>query len=220
MEVQLKDGFQHPTSILIAGNSGSGKSFLVANLIRKSKIHPPPEKIYWFYRQNQPLYAELMREGHPIELVEGLPDAISEPRFFDKKLRNLCIIDDLHLEKKSSEHVAQLFCNAGRHSNTTVVYITQNLFFKQSHVRDIRLNAKVIICFKNPQDRMQLTAIGRQIYPGKQKVFVDAIEKCFNRPFGYVVLDLSQATDDKYRVQSAIFGENEYSKPEVYVPNL
>ncbi len=218
MEVNLINGFKHPTSILIAGNSGSGKSCLVANIIRKGAIHPEPEKIFWFYRQYQTLYNELLQEGHPIEFHEGLPENISEARYFDKRSRNLCIIDDLHLEKGSSEHVAQLFCNAGRHSNTTVIYITQNLFFKQSHGRDIRLNAKVIICFKNPQDRLQLSSIGRQVYPGKLQFFMSAVDKCFDRQFGYVVLDLSQATQDKYRVRSSLFGESEQGYPEVYVP--
>jgi len=103
MEVELSREIRHPTSILIAGNSGSGKSVLVSNLIRLGKISPPPEKIYWFYRQYQPLYSELLAEGHPITFIEGLPDEISQARYFDKTKRNLCIIDDLHLEKKASE---------------------------------------------------------------------------------------------------------------------
>ena len=168
MEVQLTNKFHHPTSVQIAWNSGSGKSVLVANIIRLSKLDPPPQRIHWFYRQYQPLYSELLSEGYDIKFIEGLPEEISQANYFDKRYRNLCVIDDLHLEKKSSEHIAQLFCNGGRHSNTSVIYITQNLYFKQSHGRDIRLNAKYIICFKNPQDRLQLLSIGRQVYPGRQ----------------------------------------------------
>jgi len=219
MEVPLKIEIQHPTTILIAGNSGSGKTVLISNIIRKQLLDPPPQKIFWFYRQYQPLYNELLQENHPIQFIEGLPEEISKPGYFNKQLRNLCVIDDLHLEKASSEHVAQLFCNAGRHNNTSVVYITQNLYFKQAHGRDIRLNAKNIICFKNPQDRLQLTSIGRQVYAGKQKYFADALEKCFNRRYDYIFCDLNQSTDDKYRIRTSIFGENEEGFPEFFVQN-
>ncbi len=219
MEVQLTSDFIHPTSILIAGNSGSGKTVLVSNIIRKDKLSPPPQKIFWFYRQYQPLYSELLKEGYPITFIEGLPEEISKSGYFDKNYRNLCVIDDLHLEKSSSEHVAQLFCNAGRHSNTSVIYIAQNLYFKHTHGRDIRLNAKTIICFKNPQDRLQLSTIGRQIYPGKSKYFADALEKCFQRKYGYVCIDLNQSTDDKHRIRTSLFGENAVGKPEFFIPN-
>ena len=218
MEVKLGYHLLHPTSILIAGNSGSGKSYLVANLIRKQLFQPTPTKIFWFYRQYQSLYRELKQEGYPITFSEGIPDDIAKQNFFDKKETNLCIIDDLHLEKGISEQVAQLFCNTGRHSNTSVVYITQNLFFKQPSARDIRLNAKYIICFKNPQDRLQLMTIGRQVYPGKSSFFQSALDQCFKRKHGYVLIDLNQSTEDRYRVRSCIFGENEEGYPEVFIP--
>jgi hypothetical protein len=218
MEVCLKDGFDHPTSILIAGNSGSGKSFLVANLIRVKKICPKADKIYWFYKQYQPLYDSLLNDKYPITFIEGLPDEIVKPGFFDKTLINYCIIDDLHLDPGTGKHVAQLFCNIGRHNNTTVIYITQNLFFKHPAGRDIRLNAKILICFKNPQDRLQLNTIGRQIYPTKMAFFQSAVDECLKRKYGYVCLNLSQNIDDKYRIQTAIFGENEFGFPEVFIP--
>jgi Poxvirus A32 protein len=217
MEVQICDYFSHPTSMLISGNSGSGKSTFVANLIRKGKIVPNPQRIVWFYKQHQALYDELLAEGHVIEFVEGLPDEISQPGYFNKELRNLCVIDDLHLEEKTSKHVAQLFCNGGRHSNTTVIFLTQNLFFKQSFSRDIRLNAKVIVSFKNPQDRQQLQNLGRQIFPQKQLYFTTAVDHALERPHGYIVIDLQHGTPDKFRLKTCIFGENKYAAPEVYM---
>ena len=216
MEVYIADYFSHPTSILISGNSGSGKSTFVANLIRKGKIQPPPQRIVWFYKQYQPLYDELQAQGIVIEFVEGLPDEISQPGYFKKEVRNLCVIDDLHLEDNTSKHVAQLFCNGARHSNTTVLFLTQNLFFKQSFARDIRLNAKVIVSFKNPQDRQQLQNLGRQIFPQKQNYFASAVDSALGRPHGYIVIDLQHNTPDKFRLKTCIFGENSYFAPEIF----
>lgn len=150
--------------------------------------------------------------------MEGLPDEISQSSYFDKRYVNLCVIDDLHLEEKTGKHVAQLFCNGARHSNTTVVYLTQNLFFKQSFGGDIRLNAKVIVAFKNPQDRMQLQLLGRQIFPQKLPYFLAALNVCFERPFGYIVIDLQQSINDKFRLRTAIFGESELGLPEIFIP--
>ena len=218
MEVCAIDAFQHPTSMIISGNSGSGKSVFVSNLLRQQKFCPQIENIYWFYRMYQPLYDELQREGYNIKFIEGIPEDLSKPKFFDKTNNNLAIIDDLHLEQSSSKHIAQLFCNSGRLSNTSVIFITQNLFFKQSFGRDIRLNANVIVCFKNPQDRQQLAILGRQVFPRKETFFSEAVDECFSRPYGYIVLDLDHQTPDRFRVRTNIFGESEPGKTIVLVP--
>lgn len=113
----------------------------MADLINYNKISPPPDRVVCFYKQYQKLYDNLLREGFPVTFVEGLPDDISQANYFDKRYINLCVTDDLHLEEKTGKHVPQLLCNGARHSNTAVVYLTQNLLFKQSFEGDIRLNA-------------------------------------------------------------------------------
>ena len=43
--------FQHPTTILIAGPTLSGKTTFVKRVISNEMIQPPPERIIWFYKE-------------------------------------------------------------------------------------------------------------------------------------------------------------------------
>ena len=46
---------RQPASVIIAGESGSGKSELVENLFREKKLfYPPPQKMVYCYDRWQP----------------------------------------------------------------------------------------------------------------------------------------------------------------------
>ena len=43
--------FLHPTTILIAGPTFSGKTTFVKRLIHTRMIQPPPQRIIWIYKE-------------------------------------------------------------------------------------------------------------------------------------------------------------------------
>ena len=95
------------------------------------------------------------------------------------------------------------------------MYLTQNLFYKSKQTRTMSLNAHYIVLFKNPRDAMQISTLGRQMYPGQNKFLVEAFKNATEKPFGYLLLDLKPDTDEKYRVRTNIFpDERQY----VYIP--
>ena len=84
----------------------------------------------------------------------------------------LLIIDDLMSETDS--RVTKLFTKGSHHKNASVIYISQNLFHKGKENRYISLNSHYLILFKNPRDALQITHLGRQIFPDKGKYFREA----------------------------------------------
>ena len=206
---------KHPFSMLVAGSRKAGKTEFTKNLLSSMNeiINPPPERIIWCYSKHQPkLFEELMSIHSGIEYTHGLP--IGLETMFDRDKNNLIILDDMMDEASKDERVAQLF-SRGRHDNLSVIFLTQNLFHKNQ--RSISLNSDYMVIFKNPRERSQIQSLGRQFMPNKSKFLTWAYEDATEKPFSYLLLDMTPTMDDKYRIRTNILPNQ---KPEiVYVPN-
>ena len=88
----------------------------------------------------------------------------------------MVVLDDLMAE--TDGRVTQLFTKKSRHSNTSVIYLVQNLFPKHKESRTISLNAQYMLVFKNPRDASRVTHLAKQMHPGRvnfvQEAFKDA----------------------------------------------
>jgi hypothetical protein len=199
--------WKHPLTAIIAGPTSCGKTVFTFKLINESQnlISPPPEKILYCYGE----YQEIFNDYPQVTFIEGLPD-ISQ---FDGKQRTLVILDDLMTETNDS--VAKMFTKVSHHRNVSVVYLTQNLFYRSKQNRTISLNAHYIVLFKNPRDAVQVATLARQMYPGRSKFLVEAFKDATEKAYGYLLIDLKSDTDEKYRIRTNIFqGERQY----VYIP--
>ena len=78
--------------------------------------------------------------------VKGVPD-FENP----ENVPTLIVLDDL-MDSAYSTKVSQLFTKGSHHRNISLVLITQNLFHQGPSSRDISLNSKYIVVFKNPRD--------------------------------------------------------------------
>ena len=191
--------WKHPFTCIVAGPTSSGKSVFVAKLLQnvKEMINPPPQKIIWFYGEWQEMYARLQIEN--LTFHEGLPSNDQ----LDPRIRNLVIIDDLLAETDS--RVTKLFTKGSHHRNTSVIYITQNLFDKNKENRTISLNAHYMVLFKSPRDAMQVEHLARQMFPGNTKFMREAFADATAKPFSYMLIDLKPDTPDHLRLRSTIF---------------
>ena len=58
---------------------------------------------------------------------------------------------------------------------------------------------------------LQVSTLGRQMYPGNGKFLVEAFKMATEKPYGYLLIDLRADTLEKYRLRSNIFaGERQY----------
>ena len=114
--------WKHPFTYIAAGPTGCGKTTFVARLLRNASvmIDPPPEQVTWYYGQWQSAYENL--DIPKLRLEEGLPKS------FDTGKRNVVVLDDLMAE--TDGRVTEVFTKKSHHSNTSVIYLVQNLFPK------------------------------------------------------------------------------------------
>ena len=206
MDVRLKHAF----TCTVAGPTSSGKTWFVFRLIKHadSMITPPPEKIMYCYGEFQPVFAEIPG----VEFHEGLPSVDR----FDGKQRVLLIIDDLMNE--ADKNVCDIFTKLSHHRNVSVIFISQNLFHKNKFIRTMNLNTHYIVMFKNPRDAGQVATLARQMYPGKSKFVIEAYEDATKEPYGYLLIDLRPDTNERYRIRTKIFPDDE--RQYVYVPKV
>jgi hypothetical protein len=199
--------WRHPFSAIVAGPSSCGKSVFTFKFISEAQslMTPPPEKIIYCYGE----YQEMFSEYPHVVFMEGLPDITQ----FDGKQRTLLILDDLMTETNDS--VSSIFTKVSHHRNVSVIYLSQNLFYKSKQNRTISLNAHYLVLFKNPRDVTQVATLARQMYPGRSKFLVEAFKDATDRPYRYMLIDLKADTEEKYRIRTNIFsGEHQF----VYIP--
>jgi hypothetical protein len=192
-----------PFTCVIAGPTESGKSVFVQRLLKHAKtvIQPPPARILYCYG----IYQKIFSEFRDVEFHEGVP-SLDE---FDGSKHTLVVIDDLMHE--TSNVVTKLFTRGSHHTETSVIFITQNMFSKEKETRTITLNAQYLVLFKNVRDKSQIAHLARQMYPQNSKHMIEAYTDATAEPFSYLFVDLKQLTDDKHRLKAQIFPDDEYN---------
>src|SRR6266516_3410069 len=190
-----------PFTSVISGPMGSGKSVFVQRLIEhaKSIISPSPDRILYCYS----VFQQIFNEMDGVEFNEGLP-SLAE---FDGSRHTLVIIDDLMHE--TNDIVSKLFTRGRHHTNTSVVFITQNLFHADKVTRTITLNAQYLILFKNVRDKSQITHLSRQMYPGNSKHMTESYIDATSEPYSYLFVDLKPNTDESHRLKACIFPDDQ-----------
>jgi len=112
--------------------------------------------------------------------------------------------------------VSQLFTNGSHHRDISLVLITQNLYHQGLSTRDISLNSKYIVVFKNPREKTQIVHLARQVYPEKNSSFYKTYLEVCKDPLTYIFLDLTQSINGLLRFRTKIFlGET----TEVFAPD-
>jgi hypothetical protein len=184
---------KHEFTMVVAGPSKSGKTEFVKQLVQDTHwISPPPEKIVWCYREWQKAYESLQDS---VTFVKNIPSD-DEKLVADLSTRHLLIFDDM-MRGKAIESIVDWFTRKAHHRNTSVIYITQNLFDRAAQHRTISLNAHYLVLFKNPRDKSQIGVLSRQL---QMLHLLPAYEEATGRPHGYLLVDLSPQTPEELRL--------------------
>lgn len=200
IEVRLKC----PFTAIIAGPSSCGKTTLVESIIEKAEhlLTEKPTRVLYSYSIWQDTFRNI-----EAEFIEGLPTDENLPP------GTLLIVDDQMGE--CGRELAKLFTKKSHHMNINLIYIVQNIFSKEKEMRDITLNSKYLFLFKNPRDKCQILHLAKQMYPGKTGYMLDSFHDATSKPFKYLLVDLTQDTDERFRLRSGLLpDEDKY----IYIP--
>ena len=99
---------------------------------------------------------------HWLKFIQGIPDDEDEIVTDPSATHALVIFDDM-LGEKDEEKIKLWFTRKGHHRNSSVVYITQNLFQQSKSSRTISLNAHYLALFKSSRDKMQIKVLANQL---------------------------------------------------------
>jgi len=103
-----------------------------------------------------------------------------------------------------SRAVCDLFTEGTHHRNLSVILITQNFFHQAPHCRDISLNAKYLVAFKNVRDRNQFAYLARQVLPETSASLCEAYRVATQNAHVYLILDFAHDTDDLLRFRTNV----------------
>lgn len=82
-------------------------------------------------------------------------------------------------------------------------------------MRDISLNSNYMVLFKNPRDARQISHLSSQMFPSLPRYLPDAYRQATERPYGYLVIDLTQKTESDMRLVTNVFP---YQKCYYFIP--
>ena len=184
----------------VVGPSGSGKTQLIFNMLLRKTFKPEFEKVYYFYKEWQPIFDEILhkRVALNIEFLSNLDFELI------KQLENcLLIFDDSCEEIYNSKEFVDL-ATSGRHKKRHVIYVKHNLYQQSKFSRTIDLNTTHIILFKSPRDIQQIKVFGKQLNNSEflQQSYLKATEDTY----GHLLIDLDPKTSEPLRYCSQIVG--------------
>lgn len=207
----MQPKLEHPSTMIVAGPSGAGKTVFTCNLINNIEIfNKEIKKVIWCNNESAAIPSrEKLPKNLEIEFLNALPQNFENY----ENIPTIIILDDMMTDATSSLQVCELFTKGSHHRNMTVVLITQNIFHQSKHCRDISLNAKYLVIFKNPRDKAQFNHLARQIYP--ENVLQKMYKRITHAGHSYLFVDLTQGINDLLRFRSNIF-KKEYC--ECYCP--
>jgi len=201
--------FSHPFSCVLSGPTGSGKTQFILRFIRHANamIDPPVKSISYYCNDYQDAFDQFPQ----VHFRRGLPST--------EELENmsecLVVIDDMMNE--ANQQVCNMFTRGCHHKNISLVFIVQNFFNNNKHMRTISLNAQYIVMFKNIRDASQFAFLARQLFPNNARFAHESYLNATREPFGYLLVDCHpNQIDDDLRLRTKIFPDD--NRHFVYVP--
>ena len=185
--------------------SACGKTTFVKDLLQHhgTRIQPTIQRIVWLYKRWQPLYTIIESTVKPrVEFIQGIPSDLDDDDFFDYRVNNLLVLDDLFAEAGKDKRITGLFTEGSHHRSLSVIAITQNLYGTKDPTQ--RRNSHYLVIFKTSIDAQAIMTLARQMYPGCSDVFMNVFTKATKAPYGYMLVDLKPFTPEKERLQHKV----------------
>ena len=205
--------------ILIIGGSGSGKTNVLLNLIENQ---PDIDKIYLYAKDPyEAKYQYLINKRESVGI-----DHFNDPKAFTEYSNDMLVVykniheynpdrenkivafDDMIADmihnKKLDSIVTELFIR-GRKLNISLVFITQS-YFKVP--KDVRLNTTHFFIAKIPNKRELQQILRNHSSDIRTEDFINIYRKCTGKPYSFLVIDTTLASDNPLRFRKVSFKYN------------
>lgn len=202
--------FQTPFTLLLAGSSSSGKTTWVLKFVKHRNVllNNKVNKVVYFYQSWQSLFNKYLND---IEFREGVPTS-EEFIEITSNCTALVIIDDAMTKGIVDSSINNIYTRLSHHQNASVILISQNLFIDNKNYRSISNNSMYLVLMKNPRNIAIISSLARQICPGQSKELVHVYKHATKKSYSYLMIDNHQISNDKIRIRSNIFFEEEPMK--------
>lgn len=198
---------EYPFRMIIAGSSGSGKSYFTSQLIlnRERLFKTHIDGVIYCSKFKTSIPEPLRQlEGSFLTFHAGCP---TEEQLENVEGDNkIIVIDDLLEQAMRSEIVSDMMTQ-GRNRRLSIILLVQNLFPQLPKARTISLNANYVVVFRNLRDSSSIMPFARQTFPFSARAFVDMYIKFINKAYAYLLCDYTQHTPDALRYRTDIFNE-------------
>lgn len=203
--------FKTPFNCLISGPSQSGKTTLTKNLLYygPQMFTTPPRKIFLIYKFIQDIYHEMLDNNIIHEMIdinetdvnyEYLNELVKE---YKNDGGSLIVFDDTMTD--ISNDFEQIFTNLSHHNNCSIIFLTQNLFYKEKAFRTMSLNCHYFFLMKNDRDKQQLAILAKQFCPTNTMYVIKSYEDATKNPYDYLLIDFSPSSPSTLRLRTNIF---------------
>lgn len=156
-----------------------------------------PERVIYSYKTYSPLFQTL---GENVELVQG------QHYVLDKSIPTLLIIDDQFADK--NDQLIDLSCVNSHYKNTSVILVSQSLYFDNKAYRTACKNAMYTILFKSPRDNRAISRIAHDMFDStKAKGMIQAYNNATQKPYGYLIIDMKPDTPECLRLRTNVLGQ-------------
>jgi hypothetical protein len=116
---------------------------------------------------------------------------------------SLIIFDDTMSDIKPG--FEKIFTILGHHTNSSLIFLSQNLFYNNKTFRNISLNFDYIVIMRNNRDLSQINYLAQQLCPGNTKYITQSYYEATQEPYSYLFIDCSANSPRELRLRSNIF---------------
>ena len=197
---------QFPTGspIMVAGPTGCGKTFFTYKLLKHNLFQKKIGCILYCYGVYQDYYDKMLIDIPNVEFHEGFPSE-TKIKSLNNGQFNVIVLDDLMEIIIKNIETQNLFTKYCHHFNITAIFLSQNIFAQGPCSRNINLNTHILIIFSNKRDESQVHTLGKQLFPGNKKLFIDAYEDASSCQYGYLVIDCDPSSQRELKLRTNIF---------------
>ena len=191
--------------IFACGPSRCGKTCFIIDIIQNLQniAKDPPQKVLYVYKVWQQKFDELQETGLVDHFVQDQTDLVKKLKTLSNREPSLIVFDDL-INSSNLQEIANLFVVDGRHSNFSLIFLSQRMFVNNESFRQISNNCDYFAVFKNPRNSSEVRVLAQQLTPGTLEL-INIYSEATKDPFSYLFINLTQECDETVKYLSHLF---------------